>query len=149
MKQVIYFAYGSNLDDRQMRERCASARVEARAVLPNHALAFGGFSARWGGAVATVAPTPGAEVEGLLYRLGPADLGSLDSHEGHPFAYERTSMLVQDEHGRRRRAAIYMQPKLGFEPWAPPAGYVRVPRRAYKRLGFAAARLPAAIEVAP
>jgi hypothetical protein len=26
-----------------MRSRCASARIEARAVLPNHALAFGGF----------------------------------------------------------------------------------------------------------
>jgi hypothetical protein len=54
MGQVLYFAYGSNLDDEQMRSRCASAQPVARAVLPNYALAFGGFSHRWDGAVASV-----------------------------------------------------------------------------------------------
>src|SRR5689334_9259933 len=74
MRQVIVFAYGSNLDDQQMRSRCASAQIEARAVLPNHALAFGGFSQRWGGAVASIVPEPGAHVEGLLYRITSPDL---------------------------------------------------------------------------
>lgn len=148
MNQVLYFAYGSNLDSRQMRARCATAHVEARAVLSNHMLTFGGFSVRWGGAVATVVPAHGAKVEGLLYRLRLADLRALDRHEGHPFAYQRTAMLVRDEHGRRRRAAVYLQPDLGFEPWVPPPSYVRVLRRAYRRLGFDAARLAAAIEVA-
>lgn len=147
MKQVLYFAYGSNLDRRQMRSRCASARVEACAVLPNHALAFGGFSHRWGGAVATVVPTRGAQVEGLLYRLKPAELRLLDRHEGHPFVYERVSVLVEDERGRRQRAQVYLQPEAGFEPAAPPPGYARVLRRAYRRLGFDTARLAAATEV--
>ena len=54
MNPVLYFAYGSNLDDAQMRDRCADARVVGRATLPNYALVFGGFSHRWGGAVASV-----------------------------------------------------------------------------------------------
>jgi hypothetical protein len=37
-----YFAYGSNLDERQMRARCPEAALLCRATLDNHALVFGG-----------------------------------------------------------------------------------------------------------
>jgi len=69
-------------DDQQMPLRCTRTRIEARAVLPNHALAVGGFSQRWGGAVASVVPEPGARVEVLLYRITAPDLRALDRHEG-------------------------------------------------------------------
>ena len=148
MNQVMYFAYGSNLDGRQMRARCASAEAEARAFLPNHALAFGGFSRRWGGAVATIVPARGAQVEGLLYRLPPTELSTLDRYEGCPIAYHRLAKMVTDEHGRRRRAEVYVQPSGGLALWAPPAGYARVIRRAYRQLGFDTGRLAVALEVA-
>jgi gamma-glutamylcyclotransferase len=144
MGPVLYFAYGSNLNRRQMRKRCASARVEARAVLPNHALAFGGFSHRWGGAVATVLPVRGAHVEGLLYSLDPSELRSLDRHEGHPFVYKRVAMFVKDPRGRRRCAQVYVQAAVPFAEAAPAPCYARVIRRAYRRLGFDAASLKAA-----
>jgi gamma-glutamylcyclotransferase len=147
MRQVIVFAYGSNLDARQMRSRCASARVDARAVLPNHALAFGGFSPRCGGAVASVVSQPGARVEGLLYRITAPDLSELDRHEGHPFAYERSVKVVKDERGRRRRAQIYVQPEDTFERWLPQRAHFRVLRNAYGRLGFDVERLAAAVGV--
>lgn len=147
MERVMYFAYGSNLDARQMRSRCASAEAAAKAVLSNHALAFGGFSRRWGGAVATIVPLRGAEVEGLLYRLPPAELVVLDRYEGCPLAYERRSMLVTDEHGRRRRAQLYRQQDEGFVAWPPQEVYFGVLHRAYKRLGFDVDRLDAALEV--
>jgi gamma-glutamylcyclotransferase (GGCT)/AIG2-like uncharacterized protein YtfP len=147
MKKVIVFAYGSNLNRKQMRSRCASAQVEARAVLPNHALAFGGFSHRWGGAVASVIPEPGARVEGLLYGIQPAELAVLDRYEGSPFAYERLTKLVTDEHGRRRRAQVYVQPADTFEPWLPQLGYFRVLLRAYGRLGFDVEPLATAVGV--
>ena len=53
MKTTRYFAFGSNLDQEQMRARCPSAKLLGPAVLPGHALAFAGYSHRWGGAVAT------------------------------------------------------------------------------------------------
>jgi gamma-glutamylcyclotransferase len=145
MRQVIVFAYGSNLDDRQMRSRCASARVEARAVLPSHALTFGGFSRRWGGAVASLLPQRGAGVEGLLYRIIAPDLRELDRHEGCPFAYERSVMVVKDERGRRRRAHVYIQPEDTFEPRLPQLAYFRVLLNAYGRWGFDVERLAAAV----
>jgi gamma-glutamylcyclotransferase (GGCT)/AIG2-like uncharacterized protein YtfP len=147
MGQVLYFAYGSNLDDDQMRARCASARIEARAKLPNHVLAFGGFSHRWGGAVASVVRAPRAHVEGLLYRITAADLRALDRHEGHPFAYERVWNVVDDERGQRRRVQLYRQPEEGFEPWVPQPRYFRMLWRAYDRLGFDVTPLAAAVEV--
>ena len=149
MGPILYFAYGSNLSTRQMRSRCATARVEGRAVLRNYALAFGGFSARWGGPVATVVPANGAEVPGLLYVLQPADLRSLDHHEGHPFAYLRTKLVVTDEHGRRQRAVVYLQPAGVAGERAPSARYVRVLRRAYQRLGSEQSRRTVAVERTP
>ncbi len=49
------FAYGSNLDQTQLLSRCPSARLESAAVSRGYALAFGGFTGRWNGAVATIA----------------------------------------------------------------------------------------------
>lgn len=144
MGRVLYFAYGSNLDDDQMRSRCPSAREVGRAVLGNHALTFGGFSHRWGGAVASVLRAPGGRVEGVLYQIDEGDVRALDRFEGHPFAYERVIKLVVDERGRRRRAALYRQPEEDFEPWPPPQGYFEVLWRAYARLGFDAGALAAA-----
>ena len=136
MSRAWVWAYGSNLDGEQMSSRCPSAQVEARATLPNYALAFGGFSERWGGPVASVVRARGSRVEGLLYRIEPADLAALDRFEGHPFAYERVVKTLIDEHGRKRRAHVYLQPEDGFEPWAPSPGYFGVIWSAYERLGF-------------
>jgi len=149
MTRVLYFAYGSNLDDAQMRERCANARVLGRATLPNYALVFGGFSHRWGGAVASVVRAKGARVEGLLYALDGVDLRALDRFEGHPFAYERVIKLVLDESGRRRRVMTYLQPEDTFEAWAPQQSYFTVLWRAYGRLGFDFEPLARAAGVSP
>ena len=141
MGPVLYFAYGSNLDDQQMRARFPSAVVVGAAVLPNHALAFGGFSHRWGGAVASVVRARGARVEGLLYTLDDAEVANLDRFEGHPFAYERVARFVVVDGARRRRAQTYLQPEETFEPWAPQPEYLAVIASAYRRLGFDRGRL--------
>ena len=133
---TVVFAFGSNLYEPQMCARCPTARRDARATLSGHVLAFGGFSARWGGAVATVRRARGARVEGLLYELDAEALARLDGFEGCPFAYERVVRYVADEHGRRRRAQVYVQPEDGFEPWAPANEYLAVIAIAYRRLGF-------------
>ncbi|MFI5298633.1 MAG: gamma-glutamylcyclotransferase family protein [Polyangiales bacterium] len=136
MKTFLTFAYGSNLDEEQMRARCGAVTREARATLCGHALTFGGFSHRWNGSVASVRRARGSEVAGLLYALDAEALRELDRFEGHPFAYERVVRYVVDEHGRRRRAQVYIQPEEGFEPWLPGPEYLAVMARAYRRLGF-------------
>ena len=144
MKSVLYFAYGSNLDEGQMKERCPGARPVAVATLPNHALTFGGFSQRWGGAVASVRRTRGGHVDGLLYRLPLEELPVLDRAEGHPFSYVRTTRTVRAKAGLRR-AVIYLQPEDGFEAWPPPPEYLAVLAKEYALRGFALQRLVAAV----
>jgi len=147
MKTALYFAYGSNLDEAQMRERCPGAAPLGVATLPNHELAFGGFSHRWDGAVASVRRARGRQVQGLLYRLPPEDLGALDRFEGHPFSYERTTRMVLTADGRRR-ALVYLQPEETFEAWAPQPRYFAVLAREYARRGFGLDELEAAVGAA-
>ena len=143
---VIYFAYGSNLDGSQMRERCPSARKVSKAVLHGYAIAFGGWSARWGGAVASIVPVRGSRVEGLLYRIAPEDLYRLDQFEGCPFAYERLTKVVLDEAARRCNAHVYLQTAADFtDRRVPSQRYFTQIFRAYERLGFSFEPLVAAI----
>ncbi len=58
MNETLYFAYGSNLDQQQMRKRCPGARVLAPGVLRGYRIAFGNHSVKRGGAVATIVPYP-------------------------------------------------------------------------------------------
>jgi gamma-glutamylcyclotransferase len=133
---VFYFAYGSNLNRRQMHDRCPEATVMARAVLHDHLLIFGGFSRRWNGPVASITRAEGSAVPGLLYRIGKRDAKRLDLYEGCPHAYRRIVRPVWDARGRQRRALLYVQPAEDFEPLAPARKYFRVLERAYARLGF-------------
>ena len=65
---IAVFAYGSNLVAEQMRHRCPSAtRGAMPAQLPGWRLAFSGWSAGWGGAVATVERSKGSTVEGVVW----------------------------------------------------------------------------------
>ncbi len=134
MKQTLYFAYGSNLDPARMRRRCPTAAPVGPATLWGWRLAFGGHSRVWGGPVATLVRAANERVDGLLYELALADLAELDRVEGHPLSYRRERLQLVDEHGRGRRAHVYILPVAGEAPPAP--GYLDVLWRAYRRLGF-------------
>jgi gamma-glutamylcyclotransferase len=119
----LYFAYGSNLDLAQIKARCPSARLVGAARLRGYALAFGGWSCRWGGSVATVLRAKGSAVPGQLFKLRFPCLRALDRFEGHPFAYERTAVVVRDSEGKQHKAFTYIQPADTFESWPPSAKY--------------------------
>lgn len=121
--EFLYFAYGSNLDLKQIRARCPSARLVGPARLRGYALAFGGYSQRWSGSVATVLPAKGSAVQGMLFRMRVGCFGRLDAFEGHPYAYKRTPVLVRDDKGRSHKALTYIQPLDTFESWPPSAQY--------------------------
>ena len=104
MRRVHYFAYGANLDNDQMRERCPSARVRFRACLAHHRLDFTHFSSRWLGGAADVLPHFGEAVWGVVYDLDPADLRILDRFEG---GYDRVEIAVEDDDGRSHRVLSY------------------------------------------
>ena len=79
----LYFAYGSNMSRRQMRERCPDHECLGKAVLKDHALCFPRHSPIRNCGVAGLAEVPGAEVWGVVYRLHDEDLAALDRREGY------------------------------------------------------------------
>jgi cation transport regulator ChaC len=129
-------AYGSNLDLAQMLARCPSAVPACRATLADHALVFGGYSYRWGGGVASLVRARGARVVGVVFRIAQRDVERLDGYEGVPQAYERAGRWVVDEHGKRRRVHVYLQPERGFRPGPPARSYFMVLWKAYGLWGL-------------
>ena len=117
---MLYFAYGSNLDPDQMRERCPGHRAVGMVRLRDHKLIFPRFSPDWGGGVASLQLSHGKDLWGMVYELTDEDLKVLDAREGfHTPAdannrYEREPIwveLVRPEDGsvpRRVRAWTYL-----------------------------------------
>lgn len=79
----LYFAYGSNMDWAQMRDRCPSTKFVGRGRLPDHRLAFTYRSSRRGCGVADILSEKGAQVWGAVYDVSDPDLENLDLHEGY------------------------------------------------------------------
>jgi gamma-glutamylcyclotransferase (GGCT)/AIG2-like uncharacterized protein YtfP len=96
-----YFAYGSNLNRDDMRERCPDARALVVARLDGWRLTFRG--------VANIEPAEGRTVHGALWWLSPNDLAALDRYEGAPTHYRQRIVVVQTEHGPRRAVSYLME----------------------------------------
>jgi cation transport regulator ChaC len=97
---TLYFAYGSNMDPKQMASRCPGATAIGRARLADHELAFVWDSPGWGGGVATVIPSSGREVWGVVWDLTDTHIEALDRYEGIAVgAYFKEHIDVQAETG--------------------------------------------------
>jgi len=95
-----YFAYGSNMDPKQMATRGPGAVSVGCARLADYELAFVWDSPGWGGGVATVIPSSGREVWGVVWDLTDEHIEALDRYEGVAIgAYVREHLDVEAEAG--------------------------------------------------
>ncbi len=79
---MLYFAYGSNLDCNQMRERCPSAQFKFKAKLSNYRLGFTWRSKNRGCGVADAVENSGSDIWGVVYEINDNDISALDKFEG-------------------------------------------------------------------
>ena len=91
-KTDLYLAYGSNLNLRQMKFRCPTAKVVGSAVLEDYKMVFRG--ARRSG-VATIEKCKGFKVPVLIWKITPLDEIRLDRYEGYPYFYRKEYFDVQ------------------------------------------------------
>jgi len=107
----LYFAYAANMHPEQMRQRCGVKQPLRIARLDDYRLAFHGYCAAWDSAHATVAPSPGAAVWGVLYPLKDVDWERLDNAQDARMdgsgAYFHYPVEVLDSEGRTHRARMY------------------------------------------
>ena len=78
---MLYFAYGSNLDWAQMKQRCPLAKFVCHGKLPAHRLAFTLKSAKPDCGVADVLPDQAKDVWGVVYEIPDNELKNLDKDE--------------------------------------------------------------------
>ena len=111
----LYFAYGSNLDKKQMRKRCHDSEFAGIAKLPGYKLVFNRYATKRKGGVASIEKSEGDCVWGALYKLTDEDVESLDKHKGVPYSYLREENLqVTSPDDEPVQAFTYLANKTGY-----------------------------------
>jgi gamma-glutamylcyclotransferase (GGCT)/AIG2-like uncharacterized protein YtfP len=134
-EKILYFAYGSNLNKKQMQERAPESKARLSAVLPNYKLVFTGWSRRWKGGTATIRASIGDKVNGGVYEITERDLRRLDSYEGYPYEYDHKDVTVFTEDGQALKAFTYIK-KAPAEETRPSPEYVEVIKQGYRDWGI-------------
>ena len=128
---MYYFAYASNLNRQQMRERCPESKPMFVATLPNYKLVFAGWSRQWRGGKASIQLFRGEKVMGAVYEVSERCLSRLDKYEGCPGDYHRLKVTVFDEDGGPVEAVTYI--KSGqLDETLPSKEYLAVIQQGYK-----------------
>ena len=102
MRETIYFAYGSNLDPRQMAQRCPEAQAQGAAVLEDWRFLINerGF--------ATIVKDPAAKVHGHIWLLTPGDEAALDKYESVDEDNYRKEVLKVQQDGGSVSSMVYI-----------------------------------------
>ncbi|KAK4501161.1 hypothetical protein PRZ48_006967 [Zasmidium cellare] len=119
---TFYFAYGSNLWEHQMQQRCPASKLIGVARLEGH---------RWfisSTGSANITADSGAETFGLVYSLQPTDKAVLDSREGVPDRHSKetatVSLSTPTGAGKQEvEALVYIDDKH-LQPGQPKGQYV-------------------------
>jgi gamma-glutamylcyclotransferase (GGCT)/AIG2-like uncharacterized protein YtfP len=97
---MLNFAYGSNMDWAQLRQRCPSAKFVAVGLLPAHRLDFTRKSKNRGCGVADVVVDETESVWGAVFEIPETEVGFLDHAEGYQpgRSREKNSYVREDRH---------------------------------------------------
>ena len=147
VKERLYLAYGSNLNIRQMKDRCPDARIVGTADLPGWRLMFKGSKS---GNYLTIEQDESSTVPVAVWAVSERDEQNLDLYEGYPTFYYKKELPVtlrEAESGKTRavQAFVYIiheERKLG----RPDESYVARCREGYRDFGFNTAFLDEAYE---
>ncbi len=84
----LYVAYGSNINVKQMNERCLNPKLLGSANLEDFSLTFKGKVK----GVATIEEQKGSVVPTLIWKLDQLNESALDMYEGFPRAYRKENI---------------------------------------------------------
>ncbi len=125
---MYYFAYGSNLNKKQMQERCPDSKPWFVATLPNYKLVFVGWSRESHGGTANIRIFRGEKVLGAIYDVSEQCLRKLDKYE---VGYSRLKVTVFNEDNEPVEAITYI--KAGqLEETRPSPQYLSIIQQGYR-----------------
>jgi len=128
----FYFAYGANMNVEGMKYRCPTATVVGPCVLKDWKLTFRGC--------ADIVPSPGSQVNGVMWLIEDRDEESLDRFEGHPISYikKRVAVTPDKSWGEEPvRAMVYIMTPSRWKGFhGPSKPYYNCIAEGYRAFGF-------------
>lgn len=124
-----YFAYGSNMNHKQMAKRCPGSRLLSKGYIKGWKFVYDGNSIRWNGAVANIikATSESSEVWGGLFEINKDNLAALDCYEGYEQgAYDRGDNFEVFDSAGKPNKGIYSYYRTGKNKGTPSDRYKRI-----------------------
>lgn len=128
----LYIAYGSNLNLKQMKHRCPTAKFAGTGSLENCALDFRRLASN---AYATIHPDAGSFVPVAFWEIDDIAERSLDVYEGYPRFYRKNYLPVTFADGRTEKAMIYIMNSQAV-PGIPSPQYIQTIYQGYIDTGL-------------
>ena len=105
---MLYFAYGSNMDNDQMKERKINFTTRKKGTLRDYKLVFNKKASRGNYVYANIEESKDELVEGALYEFPDKEIINLDKAEGFPRHYNKKEIIVFDENNVEVNAIVYI-----------------------------------------
>lgn len=137
---ILVFAYGSNMDLAQMKERCPNSMLATfKAEARGWKLCFPRNSVRRKGGVGSIEREEGSSVWGVVFSVNDRDLPRLDRREGVLIgAYTRGPLEVHKENGDAVPTETYFAVRQQEHNFAPHRDYIELYIRGARHFGLPA-----------
>jgi len=125
---MLYFAFGSNLNQKQMKRRCKDSKYIGCYSLKNYKLVFRNYFL--GGGVADIQKDKNSTVLGAIYKISKKDEKELDVYEDYPKTYIKKYFKILG-----KKVMFYYMPKKTMH--VPPSKrYLNLIIQGYKDCGY-------------
>ena len=125
---MLYFAFGSNLYQKQMKKRCKDSKYIGCHKLKGYKLVFRHLY--YGGGVADVEKKKNSTVLGAIYKITKTDEKKLDVYEDFPKVYIKKYFKLYG-----RKVMFYYMPKK-TKTIPPSKRYLNLIIQGYKDCGY-------------
>ena len=125
---MLYFAFGSNLNQKQMKKRCRDSKYIGCYSLKNYKLVFRNYFL--GGGVADVEKKNNSSVLGAIYKISKKDERELDIYEDFPKTYIKKYFRLLG-----KKVMFYYMPKK-TKHVLPSKRYLNLIIQGYKDCGY-------------
>ena len=125
---MLYFAFGSNLNQKQMKKRCKDSKYIGCYSLKNYKLVFRNYFL--GGGVADIQKDKNSKVLGAIYKISKKDEKELDVYEDYPKTYIKKYFKILG-----KKVMFYYMPKKTMHV-APSKRYLNLIIQGYKDCGY-------------
>ena len=127
---MYYFAYSTNLNQKQMKGICPDSKPAFTATLPHYTMVFLGWSRQWHGATASLRVFRGEKIIGAVYEISEQCLRQLDKFEA---GNTKIKVTVFSEDNEPTEAVTYIKGvQIREEEGKPSPEYLALIKQGYK-----------------